>query len=158
MVFGAGVYFLTPNDMPNHCYNSLKIGSNAKEILAAIKGKDTCFDFNKIIPMPEELVDTKAPPDKPNRALIRKYGYDNWCRWSIANWDTKWNTYETEVQEHTVHFLTAWGPPINVIRTLSRKYPKVEFYHYYDTEGYEGPGYETLYRNGKAKWRTKNNF
>ncbi|MGL2998015.1 hypothetical protein [Acinetobacter baumannii] len=42
--------------MPNHVTNKVEITStNAAEALAFIKGDDSAFDFNKIIPMPESL-------------------------------------------------------------------------------------------------------
>lgn len=42
--------------MPNHVTNKVEITSNnAAEALAFIKGDETAFDFNKVIPMPESL-------------------------------------------------------------------------------------------------------
>lgn len=45
--------------MPNHVHNELYFEADNKEriseLLNAIKGEDTAFDFNKIIPMPKEL-------------------------------------------------------------------------------------------------------
>lgn len=42
--------------MPNYVTNKVEITStNAAEALAFIKGDDSAFDFNKIIPMPESL-------------------------------------------------------------------------------------------------------
>ena len=42
--------------MPNHVTNQLTIeADNLDEILEIIKGEDMDIDFNKIIPMPENL-------------------------------------------------------------------------------------------------------
>jgi hypothetical protein len=147
--FDVGVYFLNPNIMPNHCHNSLKVSSRATEIFKTIKGEERDIDFNKIVPMPDELKNTVAPSRKPNKSLIKKYGYDNWYDWSYANWDTKWNAYNTSVKGDTIHFLTAWAPPEKVLVALSKKYPNVTFRHYYEVEGDIPPAFETVYRNGK---------
>jgi len=44
--------------MANHCFNSLQLKADSetvKSALAYLKGKDSDFDFNKIIPMPESI-------------------------------------------------------------------------------------------------------
>lgn len=42
--------------MPNHVTNKVEItSSNAEEALAFIKGDETAFDFNNVIPMPAQL-------------------------------------------------------------------------------------------------------
>jgi hypothetical protein len=30
--------------------------------------------------------------------LYHKYGYRDWCDWSIKNWGTKWNAHNTDVE------------------------------------------------------------
>ena len=143
--------------MTDFCFNALKIQSKSKEIVNAIKAPDTDFDFNKVIPMPEELVGTIADPDSPNSAYAEMYGFDNWCDWTNANWNTKWNALDTEVQGDTVCFLTADNPPVNVLKALSKQYPDVKFVHYYDMHLYEGPGYKTVYLNGRPGKRKRIN-
>ena len=57
--------------MPNHIVNHIKVEGDTKSIKKlekTVKGKhsdktDNLFDFNKIIPMPKELVGTKSPAD-----------------------------------------------------------------------------------------------
>ena len=44
--------------MPNHLLSSLHFSGEQKridELMESIKGEDTCFDFNTILPMPESL-------------------------------------------------------------------------------------------------------
>ena len=46
--------------MTNYCYNKLIIRGEHMEIqrfLKAVEGKDTLFDFNKLVPVPQELED-----------------------------------------------------------------------------------------------------
>lgn len=87
------------------------------------------FDFNEIIPMPEELKDkTRTYPsweaeEKQDKELVAKYGADNWYDWSVKNWGTKWNTDSVrKVSPQVVEFDTAWATPEPLIKALSEKY------------------------------------
>lgn len=86
------------------------------------------FDFNEIIPMPQELENTnKIYPingeEKSNKELIKKYGADNWYDWSVKNWGTKWNTDSVrKISPQAVEFDTAWATPEPLIKALSEKY------------------------------------
>lgn len=87
------------------------------------------FDFNEIIPMPEELKDkTRYYPkcdadEKEDEELVAKYGVDNWYDWSCKYWGTKWNTSSVrEVSPQAVEFDTAWATPEPLIKALSEKY------------------------------------
>ena len=47
--------------MPNHCYNQITIQSTKEDIekiVEHLRGKDSMFDFNSLVPMPEEIQDT----------------------------------------------------------------------------------------------------
>jgi hypothetical protein len=126
--------------MPNHCYNVLKLTDNpskTKETLKSyIKKEDgeEVFDFNKVIKMPEELNITSTNPDtktKEGRELkkqqdenIKNHGFKDWYDWSVANWGTKWNSYENYMGEDSISFQTAWSPPIPVIVKLAEKTKK----------------------------------
>jgi hypothetical protein len=55
-----------------------------KLVWEAIRGTDTLFDFNRLIPQPEDLF----------QGPIKLDGTDpepNWLSWNVANWGTKWN-------------------------------------------------------------------
>ena len=70
------------------------------------------FSFQKIIPMPE--------------------GTEDEYHWHIDNWDTKWDVVsQYENEDGTVnlfnskgYFLTAWSPPIAVVRKLQEMFPE----------------------------------
>ena len=43
--------------MPNHCYNEVTIQSTREDIeniMEHLRGDKTMFDFNNLVPMPEE--------------------------------------------------------------------------------------------------------
>lgn len=53
-------------------------------------------------------------------------GYIYWKDFNTSNWGTKWNCYQTsEWENNTVSFETAWSSPVELIKKLSSKYPKV---------------------------------
>jgi hypothetical protein len=54
---------------------------------------------------------------------VKKHGYTSWYDWSIENWGTKWNAYQTKLEDEYVKFETAWGHPFPVIKALSEKFP-----------------------------------
>lgn len=116
--------------------------------------KENDFDFRKLLPIPQELVETERQelPEEKKNEFIQKYGFYNSFDWRCENWDTKWNSevltswnYESELPEDgvieksgshqiSILFNTAWCPPISLIRTLSKDYPNVTFemYSYYE--------------------------
>lgn len=145
--------------MPNHVIHEIEINSpnieKLKEIGRYIKSKESKFDFNKIIPLPQELEGTASPAtiikdkdfpkelrkykkrknnfggrpisESESKELIQKYGYDNWYDWNIENWGTKWNAYDIKIFQNTIEFQTAWSTPEPVIQKLSEKFPETTF-------------------------------
>lgn len=120
--------------MPNHVTNKLTIygdENKIKECLSAIKGiwkdypkeNNRRIDFNKIIPMPEEIKNTQSPnrDEKQAKELIKKYGYADWYDWSIANWGTKWNAYNFDeyVSEEYSHLVSLGLEVPNEQETIS---------------------------------------
>lgn len=118
--------------MPNHCANSvyLPVEDNAREVLKpylSVDDNEEVLDFNKIIPMPSELEaeTTRYSTDEQENSRIqsdnlKKYGFKDWYDWRLANWDTKWNSYWVSFDGNCVRFSTAWSPPNNVIKELSK--------------------------------------
>ena len=145
--------------MPNHTINFVTVGTNTnvdEEILALqelktdLNIKEGEFDFEGIIPMPEEIkkgatlgldmetgekVEHKDyaldggvyKPKNPitRRYLMMEYGADNWYDFACLHWGTKWNAYEFELiqdEEHVlfVSFLTAWDSPREIAERIKR--------------------------------------
>ena len=139
--------------MPNHCQNNVTISCDsqtAELIRNLLKGEETEFDFNKLIPMPEELLECSNDP-KVNLRRKQQYGHDGWYDWRLANWGTKWNSYECTLDEMIddgileYRFDTAWGPPEG-IHTALMKYIethdlRAEVTWFYDEPLMEFAGY-----------------
>jgi len=129
--------------MPNWCRNTLKLSETAQDIREVLKdylaeeGEGTFLDFNKIIPMPPELEGTTSPSDGPN-----------WYDWRVANWGTKWNSSEAQIDEDCISFGTAWSPPLPVIAHLSELTGKA-FVIYYIEEGMDYCGKTTFTPEGE---------
>ena len=138
--------------MPNHTSNFVEVETNtgcSKEQLALhslrtmLSIHSGTFDFEGMIPMPKDLAksfDVHDPFDHgdewendmghlvPSDELTRKrwikeYGFDNWYDWSNANWGTKWNSYDVDVDanfddELTVQFFTAWSCPFPIFAKM----------------------------------------
>ena len=132
--------------MPNWCENRVCVyGDDAdvsafKELVGNLDAEDAdqrLFDFNKVLPMPEEMEGTVAPRAEPDHELIEKFGYDNWYDWRTVNWGTKWNASEVdmifdEADMVRFEFATAWGPPIGVYLEIVNRFPNLDvewFYH-----------------------------
>lgn len=141
--------------MPNHIANVITInGSDEKvqKFLEAVKSDDSPFDFNKIIPRPEELdiesssvgesgmdflLGDKKALDRYNaerreeairlgaKYLVNKalYGAKNWYDWSRWHWGTKWNAYDVEVEGNQVRFSTAWNAPQPIYEKIAEMFP-----------------------------------
>lgn len=134
--------------MPNHCTNQLTCeDGNFKTIIKPFLTKDDAgnyfLDFNKIVPRPEDLNITASfgttdeELKEKYKSNLEKYGFENWYDWSIANWGTKWNSYDTNLNKNGMSFYTAWSPPIPVITELAKKTGKTFILEYMD----EGMGF-----------------
>ena len=139
--------------MPNHITNSVTFKGPKDKIdwlKEDFKEEDgeKVFDFNHIVPMPEDLKGSRSPAlileDLTKKQLgdswykdaaisqeesdrrRKEYGADNWYDWSVKNWGTKWNAYDLEVyamedEKIAVCFLTAWSPPFEIFDEIEEK-------------------------------------
>jgi len=139
--------------MPNWCECSLRIYGNEKEIKkfkkGAKKGKQA-VSLEKLYPEPDY---TKVKVKSTFPDLNKKFGNnkkyvdqkDAWWDWRIQNWGTKWDLCDVVIvddlgSEITFEFDTAWSPPVDAFKTISKKYPKLVFVlNYYEPGmGFEG--------------------
>lgn len=147
--------------MPNWCKNNLKIVSNGEKILdllELLKDDNGEMTFSKFMPMPKELEDTTSPvpndvPKEEREKLIEKYGADNWYDWHCANWGVKWDASESEFRKNDkdwiISFQTPWGPPIEFLIALSKKFKNIQFELQYADEGYgQQPLGEAVFNDG----------
>jgi len=116
--------------MPNWTTNIVKLKGSEQDIqsikdliFSVDEDGKTFFDFNKVIPMPEEYNEG-----------------DKWYDWCVNNWGTKWNSDGTQILTDTpteleMTFLTAWAHPVNVLSKLNDMFKQVYFYHEAQHEG-----------------------
>lgn len=137
--------------MPNWITNKVEVigkGQDIVELRNLMHTDDNFqFDFQKILPMPEELSDTTSPyqgtPEESKR-LKEKYGANDWYSWSIENWGTKWNASEVTYSEVTkmddgrfimdITFDTAWSVPAPFMLALGKRFDKCHFKGMYADE------------------------
>ncbi|WP_052350580.1 hypothetical protein [Paenibacillus gorillae] len=116
--------------MPNHITNVITIqapeGRSVKDVIDFVSSEDQSFDFNKLIPMPQEEIDSIGTPGISPL----------WYRWSNHNWGTKWNAYEISINENVIKFDTAWASPIPIFKALSKQFPEFVFDIKYADEDY----------------------
>ncbi len=128
-------------------YNSLEIVGNANEIekvLEAIKGGENelgeklIFDFQKIIPMPEDMRNEYFHMLKGDQ--VTKIDYSDWekldnryriigqyLEWCYDNWGCKFDPWNEEIFEGAIiKFQTVNGRALPVIKELSRQFPTVK--------------------------------
>lgn len=128
--------------MPNHVENRLKIIGNKEQIQQVkdfLKGKwddgtEKNIDFNNITPMPRWVFNKNL-----TRKDEEKYGKEScWLGWSIKNWGTKWNAYESnlEDEENIIRFSTAWNDVEELILKLGRIFEEIEFEYAWASEDF----------------------
>ena len=85
---------------------------------------------------------------------IMKHG---WYNWAIDNWGTKWDVHEVSAELHELGdgqteanycFETAWSGVDPVLEAMSRQFPGLSFYYFYNEEGAEFAGI-IEYEDGK---------
>ncbi len=153
--------------MPNYAENKLTISGapgRLAELQAFIAGEDEygklTFDFEKVIPTPEELANATSshPPSADAARLKATYGFPSWYEFRIEQWGTKWNIREDtlSVKEEgddqdpflrklTLTFDTAWAPPTGIIEALGRKFTDLKFELYACDPGMDYAWYMLMY-------------
>lgn len=92
---------------------------------------------------------------------IQKYGSKDWYDWSIKNWGTKWNAYESHADDEmldneivtygdTITFKTAWSTPEPIIRKLSQMFPDADFHMTFADEDIGANCGHYTYKKGKG--------
>ena len=163
--------------MPNWCNNRLNISLRdmckhdrekfRKETGIGV-GDDAEFDFQKILPCPQELLDhssgsfcseaeyAQQEPCKILNSLSmtkemsvafkEKHGAKDWYEWTCDHWGTKWSASEVYFEENTeesieIHFETPWGPAGGIYQHLKDTYEDIYISWFYDEPGMEFAGY-----------------
>lgn len=151
--------------MPNWCDNTVEVvGSKEvlETILAKAKDENQPFSFQKLVPQPDSLGDTKHYGKKKSandeaewaNALAgnRKYAYTDWYNWRLGNWGTKWDldfdttqiskivpTTDGKQFKFEIGYSTAWSPALAFWQNLSEQFPiKVKNLYAEEGVGYLG--------------------
>ncbi len=100
-----------------------ELSLKSREAKAVEMLSEKITDFNMVIPQPVNI-ETGNCSGKHDEGVIC------WRDWSIDNWGTKWNGYNTEIgynEDGTakLRFQTAWSHPYPVIEKLSKNFPDV---------------------------------
>jgi hypothetical protein len=106
--------------MSKWCRNLIEVSKgDAKEVFDSIRGADSLFDFNQLIPMPTDVENSDDD------------AYENWC---VQNWGTEWNAVEPRylTDRKVIRFDTASSPPGPVFEALAKKFPTHELLMYSD--------------------------
>jgi hypothetical protein len=133
--------------MPNYCHNDIEILGNSEDIKKLRELVGDNFDFNKIIPMPEELEDDnyRRLTKEQQEIVQKKYGYKDWYQWRIANWDVKWPACEVQSDWDDdfaeISFDTPWCPPEKIYNKLRELFPNISISWMYNEPGIGFAGY-----------------
>jgi hypothetical protein len=126
--------------MPNWCFNRLYV-TGSKEDITAFKlackkpgaddnDENAKFSFEGILPTPQELLDKEDNADP---------GMPGWYNWRCENWGTKWDASDVDFDDNedyiNVNYSTAWGPPIEWVKTIAAKFPGLKFEGSYEESG-----------------------
>ena len=89
---------------------------------------------------------------KMQKALIDKYGTDNWYDWAYNNWGTKWGCYDHDIDSGNLRFSTAWNLfDISLLTEIAVDFPT--FVLAYEEE--QGWGGEFVFEDGECIQRTE---
>ena len=142
--------------MPNHITSIVRIKDERdledydkqeagfKKFADKFRTKESDFDFNAVVPMPANIF--RGDLGEKER---KEHGANNWYDWAVANWGTKWNSYdvvyieEAKYIEMLVKFETAWAPPIPVLEAIADLGYRVD-YSWVDEGDDEWRGWETI--------------
>lgn len=126
------------------CYNADII--DVEMVILVQKYIDKYKD-NEISYTDEDVADGK-------KALynIIHYGYFDWHKWSLDNWETKWNACECIINPKTlsIYWTTAWSPTVKIANEIAKscKYPV--YYRYAEEQFTEYVG-EYLFNNNNVE-------
>ena len=109
--------------MPNWCSNILIVRPNDDEKRSKVEL--TAFKLENR--SPEEDLSLNSSVTMPPQY---EEG-DKWYDWRVSNWGTKWDVSDVQLEESkdmlTYSFETAWAPPVEWVKTVSKIYPMLSF-------------------------------
>ena len=143
--------------MPNHCHNRVTFYSDDTTLITKLHNIFKSDNiFTQFIPEPDwantpnekgELPiqpepDSMFPPQFPDGTTD-----DRWYSWRLANWGTKWDAYEVEIDDSEMHngfevtFDTVWSPPEEICHAIKEQFDDLCVSWFFDEPGMEVAGY-----------------
>ena len=143
-----------------------KIKEFEDKVIDMSEEADKAFSFQRILPIPEELVNTQCPPPKSKKIKVKtlsgeeleieeipdcnnatpemcrdleaRFGHNNWYDWNNCNWGTKWDARESTYnqEDKILEFQTAWSCPSEVIQKMAEMFPDLTFQGTYADEDF----------------------
>ena len=151
--------------MPNHCYQTVLLRGEPKEIDRLYEAVKEEKFLSAVIPEPENIFHGNLGDDE--RKVCEEKGIPNWYDWRYDNWDTKWDITSVEIVEEPEdddHYpipvkyfsfkcWTAWSPPVPIWKKLHEMGIEV-CADYID----EGGWFEGEFKEGEKKsWKPEEN-
>lgn len=126
--------------MDANCHNTLELKGDEKEIARFVKtikgynGEDVEeFIIGDFLAYPKEFFNKDALMRKQ---LKKKYGFDDFDDWCVANWGTtencEWASYDKKT--HILEFSSYDSPPNKAIALISKLFPSLTFNFSYIVE------------------------
>ena len=153
--------------MPNWCSNEVIIEGDPEtlDLIQSVSAYgDLPFSMEAFKPTPPLLLERSGISKDGNaigEAILGNtdYQYDNWYEWRIANWGTKWDIGELQIDRTRrgiyLNYETAWAPNVNFWTYFSTLYPTLKITHHFVEEGMCFIG-QVLYKDGDADEISRN--
>ena len=139
--------------MPSWNYNMLSVIGKVEDLKEFAKTLNTPnylgdvveFDFSQTIPPPEDIYMGEWNEKTQCYAMPYPHPPNNILDWTRDNWGVKWGASNTDVENHDeveailngtcmfdeseirIAFSTPWGPPVDWVEKVAKKYPKLHF-------------------------------
>lgn len=155
--------------MADYCFNRVRVSGelgDVRRLVEQVRSAQSAFDFDRVLPFPPELegITKRFLPDGSQsvsvgehgaseavetQRLVATYGYSNWYDWEMANWGTCSNALapvchlEAEEDEGFAQyeFDTKWRPAVGIYQELSRRFPSLSIFWFFDVPASQEAGY-----------------
>lgn len=150
--------------MPNWVFNAITIDGSKEHIDEFLEfakkpspftanSEDYEFNFHSFITPPADKVEEYRERSGFVAGKIVGDGEFNWYQWNNANWDTKWNACEVNIDRYSdtsvcVRFDTAWSAPMPIFMAIGEQFAHLDFDIEYEEE--QGWGGTIRFANGQV--------
>ena len=116
--------------MPNWCWSTIQIfGSkrDTRKLCELLRTPASEFDLNAAVPMPDDLIDEEARGE---------WAYEHWGVRNSSVADCRWLPRRRRgmFAAAAVEVLTRWRPPDELVREMTRRFPRLVIHLSYEEE------------------------